>query len=221
MIYKRNTIYPSITEYVLYGERHSGTNFFSSILNQYLTIPRSEKFGFKHWFGFTDHKLIVSSPRTLFVCIVRNPYDWLNGFYLTPYHVPRKNQRTFDMFISKEWYSINDIGEELLEDRNYLSKNRYLNILEMRKYKLYYLRQILYNICDNYILVRYEDLIQNPISIIHFINNYFSITMNYENKHIHILPKGKYYTDPTALDFINQNIDWNIEHMVGYEKQLD
>ena len=214
--YKRSINYPSIIQYSIYGERHSGTNFLEGILNTYLSIPRTWEFGDKHWFGFTDKKCLVRSPRTLFIGIARNPYDWINGFYLNPYHIPQRNTISLKNFISKEWYSINPQGEEMSWDNNYFSKRRYKNIFEMRMYKLYYLRHILPNLVDNYVLIRYEDLLLNANYVIQSIANQFSLQL--KNLPLSIVPsvKHQYKTKNDLLQIINNSLNWSIENTVGY-----
>jgi hypothetical protein len=216
--YKRSINYPSIIQYSIYGERHSGTNFLEGILETYFSIPRTWEFGDKHWFGFTDPKHLIRSPRTLFINIVRNPYDWINGFFLNPYHIPKRNTTTLKNFISKEWYSINPQGEEMSWDNNYyaFTNIRYKNIFEMRMYKLYYLRHILPNLVDNYVLIRYEDLLSDANGIIQRISDRFCLQL--KNLPLSIVPllKHQYKTKNNLLEIINSNLDWPIENTAGY-----
>lgn len=221
MFYKRSIIHPSIIQYSIYGERHSGTNFLEGILQRYFTIPRTWEFGDKHWFGYADIKHLIRSPRTLFIGIVRNPYDWINGFYLNPYHIPQKNTTSLKNFVTKEWYSINPQGEEMLFDRNFVTNTRYKNILEMRMYKLYYLRHILSNLVDNYVLIRYEDLIVNTNNIINHISNIFSIRLINFPSNIDVIYKNPYRTKNQLLHYINSNINWSIENTIGYYQESE
>lgn len=220
MIYNRHIKYPSIIQYVIYGERHSGTNFLEGLLNNTLTIPRTWAYGDKHWFGYANSKSLILAPRTLFICIVRNPYDWINGFYLNPYHIPSKNIISLKHFILNEWYSINPQGEEIFYDRNYMFNTRYKNIFELRKYKLYYLRTLLPNIVDNYVFIRYEDLMIKPIEILNNIIDYYSLQYqsNYSSK-INVEIKHPYKTRNDLLEILNNNIDWTIEKTAGYFMQ--
>lgn len=205
-----------INKFTIYGERHSGTNFLESLLNDRLAIPRTWNYGDKHWFGFTTSEKLISASETLFICIVRNPYDWINGFYLNPYHVPSKNTTSFKNFLLNEWYSINPVGEEIVYDRNFMSHERYQNIFELRKYKLYYLCHILPNIVDNYVFIRYEDLLIKSSYILDTIINYFNLKPNLFSNYIGTQIKHPYKTHYELLEIMNSKIDWTIEKMCGY-----
>jgi len=75
--------------YTIFGERNSGTNYLATVLNAHITLQFTKKFGFKHWFiknhfprgranGTTDNECLAplkNSADTLFIFIVRNPYD--------------------------------------------------------------------------------------------------------------------------------------------------
>jgi hypothetical protein len=221
LIYKRNINYPSITQYSIFGERHSGTNFLSAVLDSYLSIPRTHEFGHKHWFGFNDTKHLIRSPRTLFINIIRNPYDWINGFYLTPYHIPQKNIISFKNFITKEWYSVNPDGGEILFDRNFINNTRYKNILEMRAFKALYLRHTLPNLVDNYVLIKYEDFISDVNSTINRISEIFSVKLLNFPQTISVIPKHPYKTKYELLNYINNNINWSIENTIGYYQESE
>jgi hypothetical protein len=218
LIYKRNMSCPSIVQYTIFGERHSGTNFLQNILSEYFTdISITWEYGWKHWFGFTKHEKIIRSPRTLFIGIVRNPYNWICAMDKEPYHMPiQKNMRSL---LLKQWISTDSNNKEILFDRNYYTGKAYKNIFELRRYKIHYLRQILYNICDNYVLLRYEDLLDNLSLNIQSIAEIFSINKVDILSNIVVNKKQDYEISDNNKNIIDTNIDWTIENTIGYYKR--
>jgi hypothetical protein len=210
-----------INEYTIIGERHSGTKLIEKIIRNNTSLPLTWKYGWKHWFGFADHIDLLNAKNTLFICMIRNPYDWIFSFYNDTHHVPKSNTNSFDKFIYSEWYSIIDpvFSEiEILEDRNFLTKNRYKNIFELRKYKLHYIRQVLTQLCPHLIILNYEKLTQDPQNTINSIKNYLKIDTTQENI-FRIIPSKKHkHINQKNIEKINQNIDWEIENTVGYKK---
>jgi hypothetical protein len=215
MIYQQKKPTP-ILNYTIFGERHSGTNLVKNLHNHYFDIKLTWEFGWKHWIGFTPKKTIVDSENTLFVCVVRNPYDWLMALYKNPYHMPVKNYKCINNFFYNEWYSIYDFLEgEIYEDRNYITNLRYKNIFELRKYKINYLRQTVPFLANNYILIRYEDLLKNHYSIIKTISSVFDLKIKSHTQY-NVYSKKAYHLSQDILGKINFNIDWSTEKTIGY-----
>lgn len=130
------------------------------------------------FFGFQDDKL-KNSDDTLFICIVRNPVDWINSFFREKWHLPLKYkkgiksiEKKVDIFLNNEFWSFNDnngnrdISKEIMEDRNIYTGERYKNIFEMRHTKIKWMLEDLPNKVKNYIFIRYEDLINDFVNII-------------------------------------------------------
>ena len=124
------------------------------------------KYGSKHFFGFDD---LSNSDDILFICIVRDPYTWLNSLYRKPFHLPHKLRNNIDCFLENEFYSLHDNfpspnadeKTERMNDRNMYTKERYNNIFEMRHTKLKYLIEDLPSKVKHYIFIKYEDFITN------------------------------------------------------------
>lgn len=123
------------------------------------------------FFGFQDDKLSESDD-TLFVCIVRNPVDWINSFYREKHHLPLKYKKMnekakLNEFLMNEIWSFNDnknnrdISKEIMEDRNIYTHERYKNIFELRHVKLKWMIEDLPKKVKHYIFIRYEDLIDD------------------------------------------------------------
>ena len=148
-----------IRKYTIYGERCSGTNYLEELMTLNFDIPLTWEYGHKHFFGFQD---LNNSDDTLFIGIVREPYDWINSLYREQHHLP-KNFKNMDDFLNCEFYSLDDdTGIELIKDRNMCKPDkRYENIFEMRNTKLSFLLDYMPSHVENYILIRYEDLIND------------------------------------------------------------
>ena len=108
-----------ILDYTIFGERNSGTNYLRSVLEANLAIPFTQVYGFKHWFikglyprsrpnTTTDNECIKSidqGAHTLFILIIRNPFDWLAAMYARPYHIPHASRTSLFDFIQAPYLS--------------------------------------------------------------------------------------------------------------------
>lgn len=201
-----------VSKFTIIGERHSGTNWIEKICLSRLTLPITWEFGSKHFIN-PRPSLLAAGTDCLFICIVRNIYDWIGGFYKVPHHVNVSMMWNIKTFILNEWK--NDI-----EDNDYLTGKPYKNIFELRKYKLQYLSIFLPLIVDNMIIVRYEDLRINPENIVDFIATTYNIqkTNNLYSQFTNPINKPPYYFNKEILSIINDNTDWDIENNFGYYK---
>ena len=160
-------------KFTIYGERCSGTNYIENLISLNFDISITWEYGWKHFFGFQDHKL-KDSDDTLFICIIRNLPDWINSFYREKHHLPIKyienisENEKLDTFLNDEIFSVNDYecnyktwNKENLEDRNIYTKQRYKNIFELRHTKIKWMTEELPQKVKNYIFIRYEDLIND------------------------------------------------------------
>lgn len=204
-----------IHKFAIYGERHSGTKFLEETIKQTFDLEITKFFGFKHWMGFADPSSIRYKDRgILFFGIIRHPYDWISAFFNMPHHVPRHNRNKLEKFLLNEWYSVDNNGQEIIFDRNYLTKLRYKNIFELRKFKTLYLADTMPLTAQNYILVTYE-----------FLINHYDKFLNIVSDRFQLLKKGtgsKPFTKPQLIldnhikKIIDSNIDWSVESVFGY-----
>ena len=220
-----------IKNFTIYGERCSGTNFLETIItgssyfhknnNAAFDIPVTWDFGHKHFFGFNDQDIINHGAETLFIGIVRDPYNWLNSLFVERHHVPQCNW-SIDNFLFNEWYSIEHdrfsslFNKEYLEDRHFETQQRYKNIFELRANKLRYLYDIMPKIAKNYMLVTYEELCDNQINIVDAISDRFGLNIQNSN-----YIRAKLHQPNNILDqyrdVITKNINWDIEKLYGYK----
>ena len=158
-----------MTKFVtIYGERCSGTNYLEALLTANFDVDVRWKYGWKHFFGFHN---LTNSDDTLFIGIIRNPYDWINSLYRDKYHLPTINTSSIDSFLNNEFYSIMDDGSEIIRDRNIYTKERYKNIFEMRHTKNKFLIEDMPLLVKNYLLITHEELLYDFTNTMHKITS--------------------------------------------------
>jgi hypothetical protein len=205
-----------IFNFTIYGERHSGTNFLESCISQRFDLPVTYIFDNKHFFGWQKPERITYKGRhTLFIGIVRNPYDWIMAMNRLPHHVPKHNCGLPHMLLN-EWYSVHG-KTEIMADRNYATKERYKNIFELRKNKCLFLSQIMPIIAHNYILITYEEFIYNHYFILDLIGSRFNLHKKHQTAPP--APIKKREVPPDIKTIIYNNIDWTVENFIGYQQK--
>lgn len=210
-----------IDKFVLYGERHSGTNFLEQCFKQRFGLERTEYYGNKHFFGWTKPEIITyhkSSLHILYVGIVRNPYDWIMAMINLPHHIHRNRLLDIPHFLTSEWYSTDYHDQEILHDRSFITNQRYKNIFDMRTTKYKYLSEIMPIIAHNYVLLSYDTWLKNYENYINIISNRFCL------KKVGILPslenKNPYLIRPDIKSIIDSNTDWDLENSLGFSKRF-
>jgi hypothetical protein len=146
-----------INKITIYGERCSGTNYLEHLITQNFEQKITWAYGWKHFFG---HSNLNNSDNILFIGLIRNPYDWLNSLYLNQYHLPI-HFKDLKNFLNSEIYSLNNLNNEILADRNIYTKERYKNIFELRNIKNKFLIEDMPKLVKNYILFTYEMFISD------------------------------------------------------------
>lgn len=212
--------YEHIFNFTIYGERHSGTNFLEQCIRLQFGLDITYYHGFKHWFGFTKPESISCDRHTLFIGIVRNPYDWILAFYNAPHHVPIQNAIKLENFLQNEWYSVDFHNKEILRDRNYSTLpdlKRYKNIFELRKQKSIYLSQIMPIISSNYILFSYDAFLYNHYTYLDLIGQRFDLKTIGKAPEVFMKPTTE--LSPKIKDIIDSNIDWSVENSIGFFKR--
>lgn len=202
-----------IHKFTIIGERHSGTNWLERILTSRLSTPLTWEYGSKHFINYNLNQL-ASAKNTLFVCITRDIYQWIGGFYKLPHHVDKSIAYDLDKFLLSEW-------KNEIDDYDYLTHKPYKNIFCLRKSKLEFLYIFLPNIVDSIIITRYEDLLVDPENIVSFISTHFDIsTTNVPYyKWTQPRPQHPYLFLPRIKDIINQNTDWKTESIFHYDQK--
>jgi hypothetical protein len=223
-----------IKNYVIYGERCSGTNFLENTIKMSfdlkgawpsggVSVPRKDwdYSGHKHFFGFIDDRIKIHND-TLFIGIVRNPYQWMMSLKKKEYHfhhlVKEDNNHNF---LYHELSSLHLKRKEIIYDRNFLTNKdpniakRFKNIFELRKIKCQYLIDTMPKISQNYYFLRYEDLVNSYTDIIEHISDKFKILIKNANATKVKRPKNH---DIIDIDYLNSHIDWDTENKIKYHK---
>lgn len=226
-----------IYNFTIFGERHSGTNFLERLISgkdswggsssdKAFEIPVTWEYGWKHFFGFHDDLLInPKSNNTLFLGIIRNPYDWLMAMYKMPHHIrDHKGPKWSDRFDNIEDFLTNNdliarysdpaLDNNINLDINPYTLNGYKNIFELRQVKLHYLLYMLPSMVQNYTLIKYEELSNNSTKFIEDISNYYNLPILHTIHNTHNL--SNYEIDPSIKQFINSSLDWSLENICGY-----
>ena len=129
--------------YTILGERNTGTHFLQYAIKFNFDLEYHK--GTKHFFGHSDEADFPpeTKDQTIYFCMVRDPIEWVDSLFKRLHHIPPENKASIDAFMKNEWYSIYEegdrSGQEIMEDRNMVTKERYANIFEMRKIKHNYL----------------------------------------------------------------------------------
>lgn len=157
-----------LNKFTIYGERCSGTNYVEQLICSNFDVSLTWEHGFKHFFGFMN---ISNSDDTLFIGVVRDPVKWINSLYIKPHHICKECKHNKGAFLNKPMYSQpNDWDSKKYygphykffgEDRHIYTRKRYKNIFEMRHTKLRFLVDDMPKKVKHYLLIRYEDLLQN------------------------------------------------------------
>jgi len=166
-----------------------------------------------------DRHNFVPYKKTLFVYIVRNPYDWIRSFYHWQ-HAAKKRIREFSSFIRKPWVSNTPL------DHHPLKRRSFKDIFELRSMRLLSDSSLIRHKRDCYI-VRYETLKEDYEGVIKEIATLFNLKVkdpisNYNNykymKNVKYVEKEYFSFHQNDLDYINHQINWDIEKFFGYSK---
>lgn len=212
--------------FTIYGERCSGTNFLECAVKENFNIEFTAKYTWKHFFGHYNFENTDEENDTLFIGIVREPLSWIDSFWNKKHHIPPNNKTNIHKFLFNQFYSIYDnSNEEIMEDRNIYTKERYKNIFEMRKTKLNFLINDMKHKVKHYILIRYEDLRDNYEVVLNLLKNKFNLEQkyqfykkidNYKGKQNKPFIKKLITLKPNIINNIMENLDKEQEKTIGY-----
>lgn len=198
-----------ITNFTIYGERHSGTKWLEKSISETFHLPITWQYDHKHFFGCCDWNILKSAKNTLFIGIVRNIYSWINGMIKIPYHLESNKVLTIS-----PWRSIKP--KKYICDSNWWDKTLYTDIFDMRCHKIEFLYCVMPLLVDNFVFIRYEDLILYYDDIISNIQRIYNIEQYNYHKFI---DKTKLQLPPInskLIRTINRRTFWQIENLVGY-----
>ncbi len=271
--HKENKISDSDIKYfAILGERCSGTNYVSCLIKQNIPDLKSKDVSaepilipHKHFIpwviGNCDHFTSVANQLkytdVLYIVLIRDIYDWLRSFYITPHVVHDSLKTSFQKFLTSPWLTVPSeshfdnnyiiknfhdlfLGKDrliwnqplfkwinMIDDQDPITNKPFKNILCMRERK--YQNYIAFKkYANNIIYVRYEDVKENPEEFLTFIEKisnkhktaYIPWT-KWKDSNQTYSPKKYFDFDHSQLDFINENVNWDLEMSFGYEKKYD
>jgi len=241
-----------IRYFTILGERCSGTHFLQhAILKNFHGLSYVK--GEKHFFGnkeFRDKPVGPVGPvgeeslhekqmhefdrippeEMLVISMVREPVEWVDSFYKRKHHVPKENREPIKRFLTCEFYSVYEEGpkkgQEIMEDRNWRTKERYCNLFELRKQKLAYMMDEVPQRFTHHWFVRYEDLRDEYEAMLTHIEREFSFRRKMPGEFVHIEKYKGTYNDlykkkpvlltPEIREYIWENVDAEQEARIGY-----
>jgi len=214
------------------AERNSGTHFLQYALLFNFDIQYSQHT--RHFFGHEDSNDFPedSLDTMIYFCVVREPIEWIDSLFKRLHHIPQENKESIDTFLNNEWYSIYEQGdkkgEEIMEDRNIITKERYKNIFEMRKTKNDYLLNEVKRKVKHYYFVRYEDLLNNYDNTLNKIGAKFRLKRRdgktgqfdkvpkYKGTFNALYEKKPILLEETVQQYIREMLDKDQENALGY-----
>ena len=199
-------------------------------------------FGWKHWFikdhhprgrpnQSTDYQCIRplrDSADTLFLCVFRNPFDWVRSINAKPYHAPAHWGLPLTEFLRMPWRSFettraSPYWPERPDKFPFIEEAE--NILRLRTKKIAHLFS-LKQVVENVRFINYET-IRDDNQQLKRIDNEFNIKLRHSN----IRGVTKYFPNPNMarfvlpkypkiakndVEFIRVELDWDLEHRLGY-----
>ena len=214
-----------IKNFTIFGERCSGTNFLKEAIIENFNLNFTNKYCWKHFFG--HYKLEdINDDDTLFLGIIRDPIEWIDSLYKKMHHIPLKNRLSIKSFLFNEFYSIyEDTQTEIMEDRNFLTNERYKNIFQLRYIKNNYLIKNMPNLVKNYLLIRYEDLRDKYDIVLTFLEKKFNLNRkftifkridSYKGYNKEVFIKKNVSLNDKTITIIKNNINKEQENSIGY-----
>lgn len=212
----------------LYAERHTGSKWLTQMLEETFGIKNPWGFGWKHWFPDIEKINKTDISNYLFIILVRDPYQWIAAMNKIPHHArPKLKDLRLEEFIKEEWeceWTKKDVPwldddknfTEMMNERNPDTGERFKNIIELRNYKN---REFL-SLSDkvkNFHIVKYEDMCDNPLEVINKIVEGYPIKQIRQTRPNTKKVYPRKLSDE-SIQFINDNLDWNLEEKLGYKK---
>jgi len=219
-----------LKSFTIYGERCSGTNFLQKAIEENFDLKLNWDYDFKHWFGHYEFKNTEKEDETLFLGIIREPITWIDSFFKKPHHLHSNNRINIKNFLFNEISSyFEDTNNEIIQDRNMITKKRYKNIFELRYLKNNYLINEMPKKVKNYLLIRYEDLNNDYELILGFIEKKFNLIrknkdfkkiVTYKGGDDTLFVKKELNLNNKIMNMIINNLNKEQEKTLGYYNKI-
>jgi hypothetical protein len=216
--------------FTILGERCSGTTFVRYAIEWNLGLEYYDVCG-KHFFGHDKSVFQTDKMKqTLVVCVVRGAVEWIDSYFKRLHHVTPQNKRSIYNFLNNEFYTIKELaphkGEEWMEDRHLITKERYRNIFEMRKTKADFLMRELPQLVSNVLILRYEDMRENYAATLDRVRDQFGLKRlndpyttitQYKGTYTACYFKKPILIGPREQEHILKSVDREQETALGYD----
>lgn len=214
-----------IKEFFIHGERCSGTSYMETLIPKNFHIIQNKK-QWKHGF-YIDKYIKNMDEKALHIVITRNAYDWSKSFFEKKYDVGDSMKRcNYSEFIRVKYVAKVDGYKntyEMMEECD-----EYCNIMKMRTAKLKNLYDLRKKV--KYIeYVRLEDIEKDYLKFLEMIylkyglkkrNLLFVNIATHTKSRQEFKGSKKHELNINDIQFINENLDWNIEALYGYSKKI-
>lgn len=227
----------------IFGERCSGTNYLERLIKTNFGVRVTSDFGFKHWFldgisprsrtnlttDLEQKRSLDDSDDTLFLCLLRSPYDWLRSLYKKPHHTVLPDDLKFGEFVRMPWVSQDQVKRNAAWRKNRGEELYFIeeaqNICELRSQKIEHWLE-LKKIVKNVEFLKYEDLSRNPGLLIEIVSHHgistkedgFINVTEYKSENKRYEPTRYPRISRKDMGFINSQLNWALESTIGYEK---
>jgi len=232
----------------IFGERCSGTNYLARLVEKnFGRVQITDSFGGKHWF-IRDHqprgrpnrstdfqcvRRLVDGDDTLFLVLFRDPIDWLRSLHSKPYHAPEHWNLPFAEFIRKPWICyesqrVNPIWPE--SERGHYFIEEAENVVRLRSRKIRHLLNLEGTVA-HVAFVNYDALL-NDLGALEEIADRFGIALRSRplldetfyfggrGQQTFVGPRCYPPVSHADLDFIQRNLDGDLEKRIGYDLTL-
>lgn len=189
--------------FTIFGERCSGTNYLQQLVetNFHITYRWTP---YKHFHCSNEFLKIFEEPNEFYLIIIRDSIDWINSFYQSPHHLGSENRESIHSFLTKPMISYFEMGplkgEMIPFEKNPYTNSFFENIFELREVKNYFYVKQIPLLTPHSLWIRYEDLKENPDSILQKIQNQFQLKQKFP-----FYQKVEYYKDKKGEKYIPKN----------------
>ncbi|MBC8486870.1 MAG: hypothetical protein H8D45_12630 [Bacteroidetes bacterium] len=159
----------------IYGERNSGTIYLEWLVKKNLDAEILETYdvGWKHRLAPVSDELTEKIKKdVLFLCLVKNPYSWLLSMHKRPYFHESLRELSFSDFIK---YSYGDYRNPVIMWN--LKNQSYVDLS---------------NFVEKHEIVRYEDILKDPATIINSMADKYGFKKSIFFKNIQNLLTNKH-----------------------------
>lgn len=204
----------------IFAERNTGSIYLEWLLNHNLKVDLVDFYtlGWRHRLApNTDEITDELRQALIFICLVKNPYSWLQSMHLRPYQHDELRKLSFSQFIR---FSYGDYKNPIQlwnrKNESYVNLAQYVHKHTVIKYE--YLLRDAKDILDEF--ASQFDIAKNFFWFIdndHYMTNHHGILERkfHKDHYLHEHWKEAFLKEDIA--FINQELDKTLMEKLGYE----